>query len=190
MPDWWERCYECRWSAFTALWLPARHCPRLGGRLARWNDIRQLGWTPKGQHGYEITAIWTQFALNASTVSGFDLKQLFIGSEGTIGIITGVSILTPKRPTAMNVAVFSLSSYEDVQKVYNETKAGLGEILSAFEFFDKQAYDLVKRHMKEGGEAERKVFENEGEFYVLVETGGSNNDHDEEVNCRIYSPYS
>jgi FAD/FMN-containing dehydrogenase len=109
------------------------------------------------------------------------LKQLFIGSEGTIGIITGVSILAPKRPTAMNVAVFSLSSYEDVQKVFNETKAGLGEILSAFEFFDKQAYDLVKRHMKEGGEAERKVFETEGEFYVLVETGGSNNDHDEEV---------
>ena len=78
----------------------------------------------------------------------------------------------------MNVAVFSLSSYEDVQKVFNETKAGLGEILSAFEFFDKQAYDLVKRHMKEGGEAERKVFETEGEFYVLVETGGSNNDAD------------
>lgn len=85
----------------------------------------------------------------------------------------------------MNVAVFSLSSYEDVQKVFNETKAGLGEILSAFEFFDKQAYDLVKRHMKEGGEAERKVFETEGEFYVLVETGGSNNDHDEEVSHGI-----
>ncbi|KAI5450350.1 D-lactate ferricytochrome c oxidoreductase [Naganishia albida] len=112
--------------------------------------------------------------------TGFDLKQLFIGSEGTIGIITGVSILAPKRPTAMNVAVFSLNSYEDVQKVFNETKAGLGEILSAFEFFDKQAYELVKKHMKEGGEAERKVFETEGEFYVLVETGGSNNDHDEE----------
>lgn len=117
--------------------------------------------------------------------TGFDLKQLFIGSEGTIGIITGVSILTPKRPTAMNVAVFSLSSYEDVQKVFNETKAGLGEILSAFEFFDKQSYELVKKHMKEGGEAERKVFETEGEFYVLVETGGSNNDHDEEVSPRV-----
>jgi hypothetical protein len=84
----------------------------------------------------------------------------------------------------MNVAVFSLSSYEDVQKVFNETKAGLGEILSAFEFFDKQSYELVKKHMKEGGEPERKVFETEGEFYVLVETGGSNNDHDEEVSRR------
>jgi hypothetical protein len=81
----------------------------------------------------------------------------------------------------MNVAVFSLSSYEAVQQVYRETKSHLGEILSAFEFFDKQAYDLVRRHQREGGEAERKVFEQEGEFYVLVETGGSRQEHDEEV---------
>jgi hypothetical protein len=68
-----------------------------------------------------------------------------------------------------------------VQQVYRETKSHLGEILSAFEFFDKQAYDLVRRHQREGGEAERKVFEQEGEFYVLVETGGSRQEHDEEV---------
>jgi FAD/FMN-containing dehydrogenase len=30
--------------------------------------------------------------------TGYDLKQLFIGSEGTLGIITGVSILTPRKP--------------------------------------------------------------------------------------------
>lgn len=96
-------------------------------------------------------------------------------------------IFAPLRTQAMNVAVFSLPSYEAVQKVYTETKSHLGEILSAFEFFDKQAYDLVRRHQKEGGEADRKVFETEGEFYVLVETGGSKQEHDEEVSWQSRS---
>nr|ODN92621.1 D-lactate dehydrogenase [Cryptococcus depauperatus CBS 7841] len=108
----------------------------------------------------------------------FDLKQLFIGSEGTIGIITAISILCPRRPSAMNVAVCSLSSYEAVQKVFGEAKAYLGEILSAFEFFDKQSYALVKKHQEESGET-RNVFEQEGDFYCLIETGGSNSEHDE-----------
>ena len=36
--------------------------------------------------------------------TGYDLKQLFIGSEGTLGIVTAVSILCPQRPSAINVA--------------------------------------------------------------------------------------
>lgn len=59
-----------------------------------------------------------------------------------------------------------------------EAKAHLGEILSAFEMFDKSSYDFVRHHQADGA---RKVFENEGEFYCLIETGGSNADHDEEV---------
>lgn len=42
----------------------------------------------------------------------------------------------------MNVAVFSATSYEAVQKVYAEAKSHLGEILSAFEFWDKQAVSV------------------------------------------------
>jgi hypothetical protein len=42
----------------------------------------------------------------------------------------------------MNVAVFAVPTYEGVQKVFGEAKAHLGEILSAFEFFDKQSVSL------------------------------------------------
>ncbi len=110
--------------------------------------------------------------------TGFDLKQLFIGSEGTIGLITGVSIVTPRRPEAMNVAVFALASYEDVQKTFVTTKQHCGEILSAFEFMDQDAFDLVQTH------ATRQVkdpFQERHPFYVLIETSGSKKDHDDEV---------
>ncbi|WRT69360.1 uncharacterized protein IL334_006344 [Kwoniella shivajii] len=122
--------------------------------------------------------IWNGLSKLRKDNTGFDIKQLFIGSEGTIGIITAISILCPRRPSAMNVAVFSLDSYEAVQKVFAEAKGHLGEILSAFEFFDKQSYALVKKHQEENG-GERKVFETEGDFYCLIETGGSNSEHDE-----------
>lgn len=113
------------------------------------------------------------------------MKQLFIGSEGTIGIITAISILCPTRPTHTNVAVFSLDSYEAVQKVYIESKKHLGEILSAFEMFDAKSYEFVRKHQEEAGHA-KKVFETEGEFYCLIETGGSNSDHDEEVSLSLH----
>lgn len=36
--------------------------------------------------------------------TGYDLKQLFIGSEGTLGVISAVTILCPRKPKAVNVA--------------------------------------------------------------------------------------
>ncbi|PWZ03317.1 putative DLD2-D-lactate dehydrogenase [Testicularia cyperi] len=109
--------------------------------------------------------------------TGFDLKQLFIGSEGTIGLITGVSIVTPRRPSTMNVAVFALDSYEAVQDVFGQVKKHCGEILSAFEFFDQTSFEVVQSHATAGV---RDPFEARHPFYVLIETSGSNKDHDDE----------
>lgn len=41
--------------------------------------------------------------------TGYDLKQLFIGSEGTLGVITAVSILCPQKPKAVNLAFLGKS---------------------------------------------------------------------------------
>ncbi|EOR01079.1 hypothetical protein E3P89_02395 [Wallemia ichthyophaga] len=111
--------------------------------------------------------------------TGIDLKQLFIGSEGVLGVVTGVTLATPVRPSATNVAVFALPDYESVQTAFSSARRDLGEILSAFEFFDAASYKLVRTH---GHAAERKTFEDgeDAPFFCLVETSGSNKDHDDE----------
>ena len=107
--------------------------------------------------------------------TGYDIKQLFIGGEGTIGIITGVSILCPQRPKAMNVAFFGLESFEMVQRAFREAKGQLSEILSAFELMDRQSQDLV--HMVT---RKKRPLGGEHPFYCLIETSGSNSEHDSE----------
>lgn len=107
--------------------------------------------------------------------TGYDLKQLFIGGEGTIGIITGVSIICPQRPKAINVAFFGLESFEKVQRAFREAKSQLSEILSAFELMDNQSQDMVQTVTNK-----RRPLEGSHPFYCLVETSGSNPEHDTE----------
>lgn len=107
--------------------------------------------------------------------TGYDIKQLFIGGEGTIGIITAISIFCPQRSPAINAAYFGLSSFEKVQQAFREAKAQLSEILSAFELMDGRSQKLL--HKASG----RKLpLEGEHPFYCLIETSGSNSDHDSE----------
>lgn len=105
--------------------------------------------------------------------TGYDIKQLFIGAEGTIGIITGVSIHCPQRSKAINVAFFGLESYEKVQEAFREAKGQLSEILSAFELMDNESQELVRKVTKNNF-----PLENHYPFYCLIETSGSNSEHD------------
>lgn len=106
--------------------------------------------------------------------TGYDIKQLFIGSEGTIGIITGFSILCPPRPKAQNVAFLGVESYEAVMKTFIAAKSSLSEILSAFEFMDHKSQELVQKDLKIDYPLEESY-----PFYVLIETSGSNKEHDD-----------
>ncbi len=107
--------------------------------------------------------------------TGYDMKQLFIGGEGTIGVITKVSVQCPQRSQAKNVAFFGLESFEKVQQAFRQAKIQLSEILSAFELMDEHSQRIVHEVTKNN-----RPLESEYPFYCLVETSGSNADHDSE----------
>ncbi|KAF5337329.1 hypothetical protein D9611_003319 [Ephemerocybe angulata] len=110
--------------------------------------------------------------------TGYDIKQLFIGAEGTLGVVTAVSILTPPAPQASNNVILALPSFKNVLPLFQTVKRELSEILSAFEFIDRTAYDLAVKHGQGRALTEEEV---EGaECFVLVETSGGRREHDEE----------
>ncbi|XP_028994188.1 D-2-hydroxyglutarate dehydrogenase, mitochondrial isoform X2 [Betta splendens] len=80
--------------------------------------------------------------------TGYDLKQLFIGSEGTLGVITAVSILCPRKPKSVNVVFLGCETFEQLLQTFQLCRGMLGEILSAFEFLDSECMRLLNTHLK------------------------------------------
>uniref|UniRef100_A0A7N8Y577 D-2-hydroxyglutarate dehydrogenase, mitochondrial n=1 Tax=Mastacembelus armatus TaxID=205130 RepID=A0A7N8Y577_9TELE len=106
--------------------------------------------------------------------TGYDLKQLFIGSEGTLGVITAVSILCPRRPTSVNVVFLGCETFEQLLKTFQLCRGMLGEILSAFEFLDSECMRLLNTHLRLPNPI------SDCPFYVVIETSGSDPSHDGE----------
>ena len=123
--------------------------------------------------------------------TGYDLKHLFIGAEGTLGIVTKVAIACPALPTSKNATLLVCDSYENVLKVLQTAKDDLGEILSAMELMDYNTLHLVRKHGLVGSDGASRLLQDmllsdssgrdselSRPLYLLVEAQGSNSDHD------------
>lgn len=107
--------------------------------------------------------------------TGYDLKQLFIGSEGTLGVITKVALLCAPFPQSINTAFLALSTFEGALGTLRLAKEMLGEILSAFEYLDETCMRITLQCLPS---TRNPLPSTLAPFYVLVETRGSNRKHD------------
>src|SRR3989338_4361513 len=69
--------------------------------------------------------------------TGYNLSHFFIGSEGTLGIITKIAIQLYIKPKSVNLLYIGVKDFSSVQQILTLSKHHLSEILSAFEYFDK-----------------------------------------------------
>ncbi|KAI5645202.1 FAD binding domain-containing protein [Phthorimaea operculella] len=113
--------------------------------------------------------------------TGYHLKHLFVGSEGTLGVVTKVAIHCPVLPKAVTVGFFGVKNFDNVLNLYKSAKSSLGEILSAFEMADYDAISSTAKNLNLPNPIA------DYPFYVLVETHGSDEGHDAEKLNRFLS---
>ncbi|GAB2909510.1 FAD-binding oxidoreductase [Paralcaligenes ginsengisoli] len=97
--------------------------------------------------------------------TGYDLKQLFIGSEGTLGIITGVALRLYAQTQVRSVVLVAVESAQQSLELFRLLFGACGARLQAFEFFTDACLDLVLAHT----EGLHEPFEQRHPAYVLIE---------------------
>jgi FAD/FMN-containing dehydrogenase len=99
--------------------------------------------------------------------AGYDWKQLFIGSEGTLGIVTAAVLRLLPRPKHSMTALLSVADPAAALRLLELAQDELGDQISAFELISATSMQLVARH------AGLKAPIAEGEWFVLIEAASS-----------------
>jgi FAD/FMN-containing dehydrogenase len=161
--------------------LGARGSATIGGNIstnAGGNGVIRYGMAREQVLGLEAVLADGTIISSMNSVlknnTGYDLKQLFIGSEGTLGIITRAVLRLRPLPRNRNTALLALSDFSIVSRLLRSMEAELSGSLSAFEVMWNDFYRLVT------GDGSKHGFplSNEHGFYVLLEASGANSDND------------
>jgi len=109
--------------------------------------------------------IWNGLRTLRKDNTGYDLKQLFIGGEGTLGIITAASLKLFPKPKKLEAAFVGLPDPQAALKLFTMAKAGAGPVLTGFEIMPRVGVEFCLKHL----EGARDPLEGEHVWYVLME---------------------
>lgn len=144
-----------------------------GNRVIRYGMTRALvlGLEAVLADGTIVSSMNKMIKNNA----GYDLKQLFIGSEGTLGIVTRAVLKLSPALRSQQTALVALKSFEDVTALLQHCHRGLGSQLCAFEVMWGNYFTLVT---SDGPYQKKSPMSTEFPFYVLLESMGIDTEKD------------
>jgi FAD/FMN-containing dehydrogenase len=106
--------------------------------------------------------------------SGYDLKQLFVGSEGTLGVVTRAVLRLQQKPKSRNSAFVAMNNFDEVVAFLKFMDSGLAGILSGYELIWERNF----KAMTSSPSNIAKPLPYGYKYYVLLETLGSNYEKD------------
>ena len=123
---------------------------RIGGNVATnaggFNVLR-YGMTRDLVLGLEVVLadgrLWNGLKILRKDNRGYDLKQLFIGSEGTLGVVTAAALKLFPKPTQVETALVGVASVEDAMALYARARRECSDLLSAFELILRGGIEIA-----------------------------------------------
>lgn len=114
-------------------------------------------------------SIWHGLKRLRKDNTGYDLRHLLIGAEGTLGIITAASLKLVPRPTNIGTALMTVPSPEAALALLALARGQLGETISAFELLNRTGFDFLAETLPDL----RQPWTTAPDWSVLIEIGQS-----------------
>jgi FAD/FMN-containing dehydrogenase len=156
--------------------LPSEGSCTIGGNLstnAGGVAVLRYGNTRELCLGLEVVTadgeIWNGLRGLRKDNTGYDLRDVFIGAEGTLGVITAATLKLYPRPAAQVTSMAAVDDPRAALRLLELTQSALGSSLTAFELISDLCLELVAQHFPD----HRRPFAQPSPYYVLLETSDS-----------------